>query len=192
MNMNSVRSRPMPAAPASTTCSISIGNSTFACRLIGTPSRVTAGWPASWRKRAVLLLPFAAAASVLLQRHRRRMDDDLSEVAVDQDRIAGAHRLHQPGGAEHRRQTQGAGEDRGMPLGTAHLGGDADNVLGVELRGLRRREFLGDDDAAVGNREQRLAGFLGELRRPAGCRLRGCPRPAPTDRHPASSGSRRR
>ncbi len=35
MNMNSVRSRPMPAAPASITWSISIGNSTLACRLIG-------------------------------------------------------------------------------------------------------------------------------------------------------------
>ena len=102
-------------------------------------------------QRALLLLPFAAATSVFLHRHRRRMDDDLAMVAVDQDGIAGAHRLQQAGGAEHRRQTQGAGEDRGMPLGTAHLGGDADDVLGIELRRLRRRQLLGDDDAAVRN-----------------------------------------
>ena len=43
MNMNSVRRRPMPAAPACFTRVISMGSSTLACNSTSVPSRVTAG-----------------------------------------------------------------------------------------------------------------------------------------------------
>ena len=143
-------------------------------------------------QRALFLLPFAAAPVILLERGRRGMDDDLAQVAIDQNAVARADRLQQTRRAKDRRQAEGASQNSRMALRAARLRGDPGNVLGVQLRRIGRGQFLGDDNAAARDRVQRLSCFLGELARPSGCRPRERPRHEPTSRRPASRGSFRR
>ena len=59
------------------------------------------------------------------------MNDDLAEVAVDQQTIAGADHSKQSGCAENRRQAESTSQDCGAALRTSGLGGNPNDVFGV-------------------------------------------------------------
>ncbi len=108
-------------------------------------------------------LAFAAAMAERGGAFRRRIDDDAAALAIDQDPLARLHGARDVGNAQHRRHPEGAGHDRGVALPPARRCGDPDDPVGVQLRGIRRRQFVGDDDRAAGQALQRLAQLAGQV-----------------------------
>ena len=66
-------------------------------------------------------------------------------------------RVDQPTDADHRRQSQGAGEDRGMRGGRALLGGETDHQGAIESRRLRRGEVPRHHDRRFFRRRRQVA-----------------------------------
>jgi hypothetical protein len=94
------------------------------------------------------LLTDETALFIALERGRRRPRDDLAFVAVDDDRVAGPHRTHEIGHAEHGRQAEGARHDRGVAFRAADDGREAADDGGVHHGRIGGRDLLGDDDGA--------------------------------------------
>ena len=57
------------------------------------------------------------------------------------------------GTAEHRRQAERAGDDRGVALGAAELGGEAGDTLRIHQRGVGRGQLVGEDHRSLAQAE---------------------------------------
>ena len=151
MYRNSERTRPSPMAPLAAAWASSTGSSRLASRVISTPSRVTAGSRRNrvrWRRSRTRSV---APRLVIADRLARRIEDHGAFGAVDHHRRRRPRMLDQGRHREHRRQPQGAGDDRGVAVGAAELGGKAGDPPRIHQRGIGRGQLVGEDDRALGH-----------------------------------------
>ena len=112
------------------------------------PSSVTAG---SWTRQQprLPLLGEAFAFAVTGQRLGRRMDDEESLVAVDQDLVAMVQGFQQPVQPDDGGKPERPRHDGRVRGSAAELDGKAEHLRPVELRGLGRRQVVGDEDGRM-------------------------------------------
>ncbi len=91
------------------------------------------------------------------------MEDDRAFAAVDDDLVAALHLIEKAADAEHRRQVERARHDRGVALGAAEHGGESGDAARIHQRGIGRRQLLGEDHRAFGQRLDRGVRRLGEI-----------------------------
>ena len=90
----------------------------------------------------------AAAQPVLLDDLLARGDDDHAAGAVDDDELVVLEQVAHVVQADHRRDLEAAGDDRGVAGGPADVGDEAGDVVVAEADGVGRRQVVGDDDGA--------------------------------------------
>ena len=86
------------------------------------------------------------------ERLRRRIDDDEPGLAVDEERVAGAHRGHQPFHPDHGRDVQGTRHDGRMTRPTAFLRDERRDARLMQAGRLRGGQVQRDDHLAAGDR----------------------------------------
>ena len=182
MNMNSVRSRPTPSAPASIAISASRGSSTLASRPMRCPSRVTEGSlrrrPSCFSSRSSTSSRRWYSATVAGDGLRMTRPAPPSTMIV----VSGAREAQQLGDAEHRRNAERARHDGGVAFLAAQHGREALDGLGVEQGGVGRRQLLRHHDRAGGQVLERLVDASASGCAGCGCRPRARRRRGPRDR----------
>ena len=160
-----MRSRPTPSAPWATAFAASPG----APRLAKTSIRVPSAQRGGRRRGGQRLRPRGrlrvAARLVVGDGLRAGVDVDHARAAVERQRRAVGDGEHVRAGADHGGDPERAGDDRGVPGGAAARGDEPEGALGVERRGLARRELVGEHDAGLA--QQRAAVDAGEPRQHA-------------------------
>jgi len=97
------------------------------------------------RQKAPFTRESVASRLVLGNRLRARADDDRTLGPVDHDPVGGRGVLEQARDGEHRRQAEGARDDRGVAVGAAELGGEARDVLRIHQCGVGRGQLIGEN-----------------------------------------------
>ena len=120
----------------------------------------------AWSARAGRDLAALLVAVLARPSCARRVDDDDAARAVDHEQVVGLDQLGDVLEADDRGDLVRARDDRGVRGLAARVGDQARDGGLVELRGVRRRQIVRDDDR-VGRRRQR-AGVAGR----AGCAAR--------------------
>ncbi len=136
-------------APAWAISGNSCGISRLACSSTISPSVVSAGRRRSFDSLVRSLAKAARCSLAVASVAGGRMHRDQPGRAVQHGLVAAPRRLGQPMGAEHRRNAQRAQHDRGMAIGPALLGRHPGDAGRFQQRGIGRRQFLGDQDAAL-------------------------------------------
>ena len=118
---------------------------------------------------------------------RCRVEDQLARGTVDDDELPGLDALARVVEADHRRDVEGARQDRGVVGPAAGIGGEAAHLGPVDLRRDRRRQLVGDQHRRLVELAQEIA-RRGDAFRAGSCagdrpgrRRRPCA-PAGTDR----------
>ncbi len=148
MKRNSVRYRPMPSALAVLTAGRSLGPSMLASRLTVLAVERGGAGVAQAVELGALDLELAAAQAVFLDDLLVGGDDDHAAGAVDDDELVVLEQVAHVVQADHRRDLEAAGDDRGVAGRPADVGDEAGDVVVAEADGVGGREVVGDDDAA--------------------------------------------
>ncbi len=152
MNRNSVRSRPIPAAPDCATSGSSAGSSRLACNSTATPSCVTERSGRSRASRCRSRANAATARRACAERRRRRAERHGAGGAVDHRQVARRQRGGEPDRAQHRRHAERAQHDRGVAVGAALVGDHAGDAGRLDQRRVGRAQCLGGQHRARGER----------------------------------------
>ena len=141
MNMNSVRNRPIPSAPASRAGTASFWRPMLAASITRWPSRVWSGRLASPASSSARRRAPAAAAS---RRQGRPLRGRAPPPRGPRPRPGAPLPRRAPGArdADHGGDAQGPGQDRGVGRTRAGLQGDPGQQVARQLGGDRRRQVL--------------------------------------------------
>ena len=113
--------------------------------------------PGGLAQRAAMVREALLLVAVVEERLGVGSQHHHARVAVHDHEVAVLRTLHDALAPDDAGDLDGAGDDRRVAGAAAEIGRDAEDLAAVHARGLRRREFVGDDHDGLGEgREARL------------------------------------